>query len=334
MLRRISFFLLFIACVLAVYVPTNECFACLNPIPTEEFTHFFQCEHINIHQHCIDDWVRVKHEHASCPLCRAPPLIPITPMLEVSSCLNNATLLIESTNQVLNYIDNGIWADIQPVFASCEFPRDYHYLFMRVEASNGKWETLKEHIAMFGNELVPSQIAPTLEFAVRARRGDVMKLILARSRRSTYENLLQVCIRSRFWVCTHVIVEYYARNNIIVDLGSSINLAAIFRMPSDCFKPLIALLYSSATLSESSLLAALVRLSKDRYHSIFFALLDAIDQQYTIPNESQIEILANLFMDQSTRILNSVLRSGRFSHQYALNARWSMNNQEYAARLN
>jgi len=314
MLYKLCVILPFLLGVLAVYVPSNECFACLNPIPTANFTHFFQCEHSNIHQQCIDNWIDIKGILATCPLCRASPVIPIE--ATVQNCRSTPMHFSRAIRLAYRLIDSDRWSELVSLFQMCEFPIESHYTFIEYAAQGNRWDIASLHLSWMSEELDFNHLENTFKYAIEADEGIAMTLMLTLCARMTRVHIHRKCIREFKWVCSNAIIDYYRIRSISVNIGDTVINAVRSKMPRALFINLLDLLSVNASISSIDLFNALLLTSHDETYLLFPALLDVVVvRENTIPESFQAEIILHLLRGNAMVILKSILDTNLFTHE-------------------
>jgi len=235
------FLLTLITAVLSTYIPTNECLICLQSIATSQYTHFYDCEHVDIHAKCQRKWIRKQKGKATCPMCRAKRVSDLLPGFTTntgSTCSNNSTLLAYSVNLGKWMISQNNAASLFHLFSVCEFKDEHHSLFFTREAMNGLWPLFERHLALVVRTRVLhfEDVSGAFAYALTNSKDRMMALMLDSTSTRTKVDYHINCIQNSQWQCSNAFIDYYLGLEGTLDVGQAFYEAFVSQMPLPSIK--------------------------------------------------------------------------------------------------
>lgn len=300
--------LFYLMSFILAYIPGPECFVCQALITPANYTHFFDCDHANIHQECVNEWVEVKQSKVTCPLCRAMPLVPIEDTNPASG-LSQSDLFDMIRSFEITTAEDYILQDRRLEFfmllENLDFPTHLHLRLMRYEARLRRWSILQQHIH---NMRILDIVSMHTIFVTVLIHHQTQIAFLMVQRSTQYEKMMlnQRCITSRNWECSNFLNQDYHATQSVYNIGELVVNAARKDMPIALFRNMVngrhTVIFAksvevalSITLRSSSWLHFSTLLSYGHRHNLAFR-----DHSWT-------KILKGTIMRGSNELLREVL---------------------------
>jgi len=338
------FLLLFLSLALA-YTPGDECISCYKPITPSEYTHFYNCDHIDVHNHCNQLWTAEMKEKTTCTLCRASPLESLIPFpSEIGEDLNDCNEQFYNLGFGKYLIEVNEWAALETYLSLCISPMEVHYHFMELEAVNSRWDMLSRHMSKFKFPLSFYHMNPAFEIVAREELRTLMTQILNKTidgiadgqkERSHVE-----CIHNGNFECSNAFIDYYTTSQVVVDITQSVKMAVWVNMDVVTLDRLLGLLSQNATIYHDQLAEALVACSnrdkvKEGTLARFELLFQRIDKLDIELGEFQQQIiLETLIQKKAIHTLELIFKTSRFKHSGVNDALQRMKRSFHSYDLN
>lgn len=309
-------FWFFISFSFQTYSPGSDCRICFEDIVPANYTHVFECEHADIHKRCVDLWIVTKGIEATCPVCRALPLIPIVSVVAVSVCKTNPALIPRLFREARWLVSMDSLPELLDLIEYCEFSLPLHYSLFRMASSLNRWTLLEAYIPIIPDLKIEFMLN-VFNHAVDNDRREIIEAVLyntIETQFNTKEILLVDCIIHKKWVCTTAFVNYFNDIRSTIDIGRAVIQACAQNMPAVYFDGLIFLHLRNASIKNLDL-AESILISIDKRDWLKFSILWTIlqDRNFVFNYNDALFIVSRAFKYAQRSVFTFILATAHFN---------------------